>query len=219
MVFFIVITVALLLPSLSGVVLQGAGFEPVGNTDAIFGESPVVPSFDTQDMIVPSNIVLNMPDYGSERINPASDIHTIEVGFLDSQTVVRVTVSEDGLHDLCDLYTDFCTASGNPVRNARIDLRSGGAVIGMDIFIEALGGWQAVNLVVQIQPPDQLVFAGIDVDGVLYDFPPGELGNQLAEAQGFVNDFLRQAFLQADGTVYHVSAISSDDETLTVILR
>ena len=149
-------------------------------------------------------------------------LYTLEVGNdpAGAQAAV-VSFTEEGLQELCRQRTDICSGSNPRYRNARIDLRPGGAVVYADVSIPELGGVaQTAGVVLQLDASGrQFEMAGVDIGGTLYDVPPESFGATVSELQQVGNDVLNQLRLEAGGGQFALAQVSIDDTTLSITLR
>lgn len=213
----LILIVVFLLPLVPQLALQGAGFEPIGETDALFVATSVpVPTLaNVQSM--PSVIVIQAPDYGQQTIDTAQV--DVAIGDVGGVSTLQVSFTEADMLALCQSYSPLCTPAGSPVRNASFDFRPGGMVVNGDFFLEQVGIWQRAGVVLRVAGDNQLAFEGVDVNGQLFDVPPDELGGLVAEVQTTANDLLRQLTVQAGGANYALRELYIDDATLTMVMR
>ncbi len=218
-----VILAATLLPSLA---LQAAGFNPVGQTGQLFPTAaatllPVAAA----TPISAQDIILNAGQLGQQSLGGlAAPVDVVVGSMADAQTgmvdpVLQATFDENALLSLCYEYSMICNATGETVRNARFDLRSGGIIVTAEVLIPAAGVWQTIGVVLQQNGATQLDVMGVDVNGTLYSTPPGELSALVAEAETTVNAILRQLTAQAGGATYILSAMHFAEAQMTLILR
>lgn len=226
-VFIGLLTVAavatvLLLPSLPNIAAQLIGFTPRGNTDALFQEATPIPTIQLQNPVQPPQFTVDLGQYGQQNLSNDSTLYTLEVGSDQTGTQAAVvSFSEAGLQELCRQRTDVCSPANPRYRNARIDLRPGGAVIYADVTIPELGGIeQTAGVVLRLDGSgQQFEFAGVDVGGTLYDVPPESFGATVSDLERTGNDILNQLWLEAGGEQFVLSQVSIDDTTLTLTLR
>ncbi len=221
------ILVVVYLPRLS---LQAAGFQPSGDTAAVFQSAPPasMPEIVVIATLQPSEIVVSAGDLGDRALNVPPSAVQIESGQMvasnDGSTpqidVLRVTVDENGMLDICRQYSPICTPTGDSrLRNVMFDLRPGGAVINGEFYIPQLSSWQAVGLVMRLTVQNRLQVMGVDVNGTLYNAPPGDMSQMVQEAETRANDLIQQLALQAGGARYTLRSLSIDDATLTMLLE
>jgi hypothetical protein len=60
---------------------------------------------------------------------------------------------------------------------------------------------------------------GVDVSGVLYNTPPGEMSELVQEAETRANELIQQLAVQAGGSSYALQSMSIDETALTMILQ
>jgi hypothetical protein len=210
-----------LLPRLPEITLQIAGFQPEGQTDAIFANVTPIPTIEVQNPTVPSEAIIDLGSYGTETLNPSRYDYTLTVGSgASGGQLAGLTFTETSLMALCAQRTTVCSGTGGVYRNGRIDLRSGGAVIYADVFVAQLGSWQNLGVVMRTDSTNrQIEVMGVDLNGTLYAAPPTELGSLVRDIAQTGNDILRQLALEANGERYNLSEIRIDDTTLTMIMR
>lgn len=218
------IGLVLLLPALPGLALQAAGFQATGQTDSVFVAATPAPTVIVQNPARPTQVILEFGTYGSEALPPTLYDYSIAVGNDPTGgTVATLTVDEATLMALCVDRLDICEPFGNgQIRNARIDLRPGGAVITADVFVSQLASWQNLGAVLRLDNTGrQLVFAGIDLGGTLYSAPPAGMGldNIGVEIERTANDILRQLVLNTGDGRYNLSRIQIDDASLLLVLN
>lgn len=217
------------LPNLT---LQAAGFQPAGDTNAVLQEAPpvVMPEVVVVATIPPSEIVVSAGDLGERTLDVPAGAVQIESGQLVSAAgesgettapdVLRVTVDENGMLDICRQYSPICGPSGDPrLRNVMFDLRPGGAVVNGEFFIPQLNAWQPAGVVMRLTSANRLEVMGVDVGGTLYSAPPGEMSQLVQEAEIRANELLQQLALNAGGSRYALQTVSIDEGTLTMLLQ
>ena len=213
------------LPSLS---LQAAGFQPEGDTASVFQAAPpvILPDVVVIATIPPSEIVVSAGDLGDRTLDVPAGAVQIEAGQVASASdgaptdVLRVTVDENGMLDICRQYSPICTPTGDSrMRNVMFDLRPGGAVVNGEFYIPQLSTWQPAGVVMRLTPANRLEVMGVDVGGNLYSAPPGEMSQLVQEAETRANDLLQQLALNAGGSRYVLQTVSIDEGTLTMLLQ
>jgi hypothetical protein len=218
-----VVLAAALLPTLA---LQAAGFNPVGQTGQLFPTAaatllPVAAA----TPIAAQNIILNAGQLGQQSLSGLSaPIEIVAGSMADAQTgmvdpVLQATFDENALLSLCYEYSAICNATGDAVRNARFDVRSGGVIVTAEVLIPGAGVWQNIGVVLRQSGATQLDVMGVDVNGTLYNTPPGELSALVAEAETTVNAILRQLTAQTGDTTYSLSEMHFAEGQVTLILR
>lgn len=215
----------IVLKLLPNAAMQAAGFQPAGDTDGIFNQ-PVAPTpvIIGQATIAAPAIVVDAGQYGQHSL---SDFDTGGVEIMTGSTtgdamqpdIVRATVNESGLLDICRRYTVLCSPAGEPVRNVTFDLRPGGLIVNGEFWIPQAGIWQQAGVVLRLTGSNTLEAAGVDVNGTLFTTPPGELSDLVNQAALTVSDLLRQLALETGGTRYTLREIYIDDRVMTLILR
>lgn len=205
-----------LLPRLPEIMLQIGGFQPEGETDAVFANVTPIPTIQVENPVAVSQAIIDLGNYGSETLNPSRYEYTLAVG----GQLATLTFTETSLMALCAQRTTVCSGSGGVYRNGRIDLRPQGAVIYADVYVAQLGSWQNLGVVMRLDSTNrQLQVVGVDLNGTLYAAPPTDLGSVVKDIEQTGNDILRQLALEADDKRYLLSEIGIDDTTLTLIMR
>jgi hypothetical protein len=216
------VSLVLLLPNLPDMAAQLIGFTPRGNTNEVFQAATPVPTIELQNIVQPQQFTVDLGQYGEQTLPNDTGLYTLQVG--NDQTGTQAAVvsfSEAGLQELCRQRTELCGPNNPRYRNARIDLRPGGAVIYADVSIPELGGIeQMAGVVLRLDASGQrFEFAGVDLGGTLYDVPPDSLGTSVSELEHTGNDILSQLILEVSGDQFVLSQVSVDDTTLTVTMR
>lgn len=218
----------LIINYLPNLTLQAAGFQPSGDTNAVLQEvQPVVlPEIIVIATIPPSEIVVSAGDLGERTLDIPAGAVQIESGQLADAAdsgqadVLRVTVDENGMLDICRQYSPICNSSGDSrLRNVMFDLRPGGAVVNGEFYITQLSAWQPAGVVMRLTSANRLEVMGVDINGTLYSAPPGEMSQLVQEAETRANDLLQQLALNAGGSRYALQTVSIDDGTLTMLLQ
>lgn len=225
----VAVGVFLVVTYLPNIALQAAGFQAAGNTDAVFQAPPAATPLPIVVVatIPPSEVVISAGDLGERTLDVPPGAVQIESGQVAasgdsavSQDVLRVTVDEAGMLDICRQYSPICTPSGDSrLRNVMFDLRPGGAVVNGDFYLAQLGSWQTAGVVMRLNAANRLEVIGVDVGGMLYSAPPGEMSDLVQEAETRANELLQQLAVQTGGTRYAVRSITIDDGTLTMIMQ
>jgi hypothetical protein len=209
-----------LLPRLPEIVLQIGGFQPEGETDAVFANVTPIPTIQIENPVVPSQALIDLGSYGSEPLNPSRYEYMLNVGEVSGGQLATLTFTETSLMALCAQRTTVCSGTGGVYRNGRIDLRPQGAVIYADVYVAQLGSWQNLGVVMRLDSTNrQLQVIGVDLNGTLFSAPPTELGTIVRDIEQTGNDILRQVALEANNERYLLSEIRIDDTTLTLIMR
>jgi hypothetical protein len=164
----IAIGVFLVINYLPSLTLQAAGFQPAGDTSSVFQAVPTVsvPEVVVIATIAPSEIVVSAGDLGERTLNVPAGAVQIESGQLASSSdtgtsseanVLRVTVDEHGMLDICRQYSPICTPSGDSrLRNVMFDLRPGGAVVNGEFYIPQVSSWQTAGVVMRLTEQNRL---------------------------------------------------------------
>lgn len=201
-----------------------AGFTPEGDTDQVFNVTPL-PTIYVQNPSQPAQVTVNMGEYGQQTFNNDSpQLYNFTLGSsVSGESLAVAAFTEAGLNELCRQRSTICSPNSNDprLRNARIDLRPGGAVVYADVSIPQLGGIeQTAGVVLRWDAAARrAVFAGVDLNGTLYGSPPQGLGDTINEIEQRTNDLIQQLSVDAGGGVYSLSEVRVDDTSLTLILR
>jgi hypothetical protein len=216
-----IIAFVVLMPTLPNLAAQLVGFTARGSTEALFQATPV-PTIELQNSVQPPQFTVDLGQYGSQTLSNDSGLYDVQVGSDSSggQAAV-VSFSEAGLQELCRQRSDVCGPNNPRFRNAQIDLRPGGAVVYADVVIPQLGNVeQRAGAVLRLDASAQrFEFAGVDINGTIYDVPPEQFGETVVEMERAGNEILDQLRLEASGGQYTLSQVSIDDDQLTVLLR
>ncbi len=220
----VVIAGVLLLPQIA---VRMAGLTPQGDTDQVFVATPL-PTVQIENATEPAQVTVNLGEFGQQTFsNDSPQLYSFTVGSsVGGNPMAVATFTEQGLNDLCRQRSTICSASSTDARfrNARIDLRSGGAVVYADVSIAQLGGiQQTVGVVLRWDASARrAVFVGIDYAGSLYSTPPqglGDMSDTISEIEQRTNELIQQLSVDAGGGVYTLSDVRVDDTSLTLILR
>lgn len=211
----------LLMPSLPNIAAQLVGFTARGSTDTLFQATPI-PTIALQNAVQPQQFTVDLGQYGEQTLSGDSGLYDLQVGSDPAgNPAAVVSFSEAGLQELCRQRSAICGPNNPRYRNAQIDLRPGGAVIYADVAIPELGSIeQRAGVVLRLDASGQrFEFAGVDINGTIYDVPPEQLGATAADIGRAGNDILSQLRLDAGGGQYALAQVSINDDTLTVLLR
>lgn len=216
-----VVAGAILITQLPGLVLATSGFAPRGDTNQTFiGNSAAAAPIQLENPAPASDAVISLPQLGTQALPPNPALYQVETGTNNGTEAARVTLTESGLMDLCRQRSTFCSTGNDQVRNLRLDLRPGGAIIYGDFFVPQVGIWQSGGLVLRLDSSrTQLEIVGVDIGGKLYSVPTSPLGEQITQAAREANILLRQAVLEAAGSSYGLAEMRIDDTTLTFLMR
>ncbi len=206
---------------LPGIVLQLSGFQARGNTNELFSDITQAPTVEITNLQpTPAQVVIELGAYGTEPLNTNLYDYSLTTGSSASgQQVAVVSFDEPGLQEICRQRSTICGPGNSTFRNARVDLRPGGAVVYGEVFVPQVGIWQNVGVVMQLTGNHRIVVAGVDVGGALYSAPPNEFSGTIDEVERVANEVLQQLVLDAGGARYNLSQVQIDDSTLTLILR
>jgi hypothetical protein len=133
-------------------------------------------------------------------------------------SVAQLTLDEANLTALCHERTDLCSTGNDQIRNARIDLRPGGAVIYADMYIPQISTWQNLGAVVQINDQHAEI-VGVDINGTLYSPTDSHVSGAMSDLERIANTIITQVALNAAGSRYTLDTIYIDDQSLSLILR
>jgi len=210
----LVVLALLILPALPEIALRVAGFDRRGTVDTIFQPDASPPDLNNLTT-VSGPAVLELGPYGSVAVSQ----YNLMTG-TDGQgaSVARLTLDEASMTTLCNEYTDVCSTGNSQLRNARIDLRPGGAIIYADMYVPQIATWQNLGAVVQVDG-NQATVVGIDVNGTLYSSAENAVGGLIMDLEHIANNILTQVALNAAGSRYTLDTIYVNDQELTLILR
>jgi hypothetical protein len=214
------ISALLLAPTLlPRVGLQVAGFQEAGNTGSVFTQAQPIPTVQIQNAVSPPQVVVNAGTHGTFNVDTSSMDAVVGESAAGNQ-IATVTFDESQLLDLCRQRTVICGEGDGRIRGATIDLRPGGAIINGEFNIPQLGLWQRAGIVLRLNSAAaQFDVIGVDVNGVLYSVPPGELSEAVSRIARTGNEILREVVVSAGGATLQLSQIYADDHYLTLILR
>jgi hypothetical protein len=214
---FALVAVVLLLivpTAVQDTALQSAGFEPLGDTDEVFNStSQPPPQLETVEEAAPPEVVIQAGSYGEQTIDNTGT-YDVQVGTINGQSAMQMTFNEQDLLNLCQQYSESCTATGERIRNVHFDLRPGGMVVYGDVYIAQVSLWQTVGVVMRFTADNRLAVNGVDINGQLYAAPPNEIGGTITEIETIANDVLQQLTVQAGMETYALQSIYSDDNVL-----
>jgi hypothetical protein len=215
------VVVILLVAFLPDITLRLNGFSPVGQTERIFQEVEPAPTIVVNNPVTPPDVVVDLGQYGSQEIPPATSDYTVVTGSTDTgASVAMVSFHEAALLNLCRERSEICRNENPQYQNVRIDLRPGGAVVYGDVTVPNLGIQQTAGVVLRLDGTGrQFEVAGVDIGGALYDTPPGDMSALADDLQRIGNDVLNQLSIQAGGSQYRLSQVQVDDTTLTLVLQ
>jgi hypothetical protein len=210
----VAVVLLLVVPAIPDTVLQSAGFEPLGDTDSVFNStSQPPPVLETVEEAAPPAVVIQAGSYGEQTIDNTGT-YDVQVGTINGQSAMQMSFNEQDLLNLCQQYSDSCSANGERIRNVRFDLRPGGMVVYGDVYIAQVSLWQTVGVVMRFTADNRLAVNGVDINGQLYAAPPNEIGGTITEIETIANDVLQQLTVQAGMETYALQSIYSDDNSL-----
>jgi len=210
----------LFLPQIVGMV---TGLKPEGKTEAIFAAVTPQPTIALQNPTALPQITMNLGNYGQQTINADPQLYNFSVGTgANGQTTTTAVFTEDGLMQLCFQRSTVCGPNSTDprFRNARIDLRPGGAIIYADVTLPNSTVTVPAGIVVRWDTPSRkVVFTGIDLAGQLYTSPPQNLADTIASVEQQMNDLIQQAAVNIGSGHYTISDVMITDTNATLILR
>ena len=209
---------------LPNIISSLTGLTPRGDTAEVFDDVTPQPTLVLQNPTDVPQVTVDLGSFGEQRLDTNPELYNFTVGTgTGGQPSAVATFTEAGLMDLCHQRSTFCSPdTADPrFRNARIDLRPGGAVIYVDATLPQLGNiLLSAGVVLRWDAPSRrVVFAGLDIGGSLYTSPPQSLADAIATVEEQMNDLIQQVAVQIGGGRYSVSEVIVDDTTLTLILR
>ncbi len=213
----------LLLPQ---IIASVTGLTPRGDTAEIFAEVTPQPTIVLQNTAEPAQITVDLGRYGGQQTlsNNAPQLYNFTVGTgAGGQQMATASFTEAGLMDLCRQRSTICSASSTDprFRNARIDLRPGGAVVYLDVTLPQLGGFALpAGVVLQWDAPTRrVIVTGVDIAGTLYAPNQQSFSDLVTTVQNQMNEMVQQVSVSMGGGRYSVAEVSIDDDTLTLVLR
>jgi hypothetical protein len=201
-----------------------AGLTPVGDTAEVFAEVAPQPTLVLQNPTEVEQVTVDLGSFGQQTLDTDPQLYNFTVGTgAGGQQEAMASFTEAGLMDICYARSTFCSAnSSDPrFRNARIDLRPGGAVVYVDT---TLPQFQNIPIPAGVvlrwdAPTRRVVVEGVDIGGQVYTSVQQSLSDLIATVEGQMNDLIQQVAVQASGGRYSVSDVIVDDTTLTLVLR
>jgi hypothetical protein len=205
---------------LSGV----AGLTPVGDTAQVFAEVTPQPTLALQDVTGVAQVTVDLGSLGRETLANDPQLYNFTVGTsAGGQQTAIVSFTEAGLMEICQQRTTFCgpNSSDPRFRNARIDLRPGGAVVYVDTTLPQFGNIPIpAGVVLRWDAPSRrVVVEGVDIFGQVYTGVQQSLTDLIALGEGRMNELIQEIAVQTGGGRYGVSEVIVDDTTLTLVLR
>lgn len=206
---------------LSGMV----GLTPKGDTAQVFAEVTPQPTLVLENPTDVGRVTVDLGSLGQQTVDTDPQLYNFTVGTSASsgQQAAVASFTEAGLMEICRQRTTFCGPdSTDPrFRNARIDLRPGGAVVYVDTTLPQLGNVPLpAGVVLRWDAPSRrVVVEGVDIGGQVYTGLQQSLTELIALVEGRVNELIQQAAVQTSGGRYGVSEVIIDDTTLTLVLR
>ncbi len=210
--------VLIVVPRLPELALRAAGFTQMGSTSNVFTNRPVQPSVTLNNTVTVPDARLNLGSLGEQSVSAVGA--NAVVGESSIGRAAAVTLTEANLMDLCRQRSAICAGGNGQYRNARIDLRPGGAVIYGDIYIPDIGLWQSLGVVAQVDASGrQIQVLGVEVGGQLYSLPAGTITKRVNDLVTQVNTALMQFSLDTGGGQYGLFTLEVTDDALTVVLH
>ena len=211
----------LLLPQIIGRI---TGLTPQGKTEAIFAQVTPEPTVVLQNPTALPQITVDLGSFGQQTLNSDPQLYHFTVGTgANGQPTTTANFTEAGLMQLCYQRSTVCGPNSTDprFRNARIDLRPGGAIIYADVTTPQTGNlvFPAGVVVRWDEPSRKVVFTGVDMAGQLYTTPPQNLADTISSVEQQMNDLIQQAAVEVGGGHYTVSDVIITDTTATLILR
>ncbi|MBZ0295873.1 MAG: hypothetical protein K8L99_25160 [Anaerolineae bacterium] len=205
---------------LPGIILQFTGFQSQGSTEAIFETITPEPTVVVENpQPTPAGAVVNLGQYGTETLNNRLYDYTIVTGSTSSgQQLATLTFDENSLETICQQRSDICGPNNPRFRNAVIDLKPGGAIVNGEVYVQQVGIWQRVGIVMRLTN-NQLTIAGVDVGGTLYTVPPNEFSDLISEVERVGNEAIQQLAVEAGGTSYTLVQIQVTETALTLVMQ
>jgi hypothetical protein len=197
---------------------QAMGFTARGSTADVFADVTPAPIVEIYDAVQPEQVTVDLSGVGSQTVSGDSAAYQIASGYdAANAPTTLVYVDEAGLYaEICLRAPTACNGTNAQYRISRVDFQPGGAIIYADV---SLGGLtQRVGAVVLITASNFQV-VGVDVNGMLFSDPPGELAGLVNELEQRGNQVLRDFTLTANGMVYSLSEVIIDHTTMTLVLR
>lgn len=222
-ILFAVVLVAgfLFLPQIIGAV---TGLTPQGDTADFFAQMTPQPTVVLQNPTPLPQITVDLGQYGQGTLNSSPTLYDFTLGTgAGGGQVGTAYFTEAGLMDICYQRSTVCSPSSTDprIRNARIDLRPGGAVVYMDTTLPQLGSvpLPAGVILRWDSPTHRVVVSGVDIGGQMYSVPPQSVSDLVSSVEQQMNDLVSQFAVQMGGSTYSVSDVSVTDTSLTVILH
>ncbi|MEO8395411.1 MAG: hypothetical protein ABI700_20625 [Chloroflexota bacterium] len=210
----------LFLPQIIG---RLTGLTPQGKTEAIFADVTPQPTVVLQNPTEIPQITIDLGGYGQQELDTDPQLYHFTLGTgTNGQATMTMTFTEPGLMQLCFQRSTVCGSNSSDPRfkNARIDLRPGGAVVNADVTLPNSTVALPAGVVVRWDSATRkIVFAGVDIGGTLYTTPPQSLADVIASVEQQMNDLIQQVAVDASGGRYTVSEVIITDTTATLILR
>lgn len=216
-------------PQLTALVVGAAGLEAQGETDAIFetvAAAPTTTPVPLQNATRPQQVTVDLGSYGGQQaINPNTVQADVQVGSdaTTGQQTAVVRFTEAALLDLCRQQSTFCNNSDPQFQNVMFDLRPGGVIVYADVNVPTDLGIPVndrVGLVLRLDNTGRrFAFAGVDLNGLLFDVPRDQFGDIITQYEQAGNDLLSQMTVDAGGGSLDLDSVQIDDTTLTLVLR
>lgn len=206
-----VVAFIVLLPLLPGFVMGTLGFRPLGQTAQVFSQP-----------VAPPQIQVNSASAGAVDVNTGVfgtiSLENAQSATVDGRESTIVRLTETQLNAMC-LRTVICsTTPTQPIYNASIDLRPGGAVVRGMVYISQVGIYQEAGLAIRFDGLRASI-SGVDYNGTLYSLPESGLGISIPELQQRVEQGLREVTASLGGDRMTLTGMYADDSSLTLVFR
>jgi hypothetical protein len=229
LLIFAVVMVGLaviLWPRLPNIIASVAGLAELGRTEDLFAQVTPVPSVALENAEVPDQVVVDMGNYGGEqRFTTDNGLYEVVVGsdVSSGAETALVTFDEPGLLALCQQRSPICNNTDSRFQNISFDLRPGGVMIYADANLQQQIGFnlqQRLGLALRLDASrTQFEFAGIDVNGQLYNITLPEFADEIARLERDGNALMHDVSVNAGDGQFNLSEVIADDTTLTLVLR
>lgn len=217
-----VIAVIILLPSLPQVIAPLAGLSPQGSTEQVFENATPFPTVVVQNAVEPPQVVIGLGEYGAHTLTTDTSYYDVAVGQSETGTsLATMTFTESSLLAACFDYSDICGTSNPMYQNTTIDLRPNGAIIYTDATLNfGVTTQRRVGVVLRLDPSRrQFEFAGVDLDGMLFDVPPGDISQVISDIENAGNDLLTRLTFNGGAAQMQLYEVQVTDDTLTLVLQ
>lgn len=221
-----VVLAVILWPRLPNIMASVVGLSEVGRTQDLFAQATPVPAVALENAEVPDQVVVDMGNYGGEqRLTTDNGLYEVVVGsdVSSGADTALVTFDEAGLLAVCQQRSPICNNTDSRFQNISFDLQPGGIVIYADANLQQQVGFnlqQRLGLALRLDASrTQFEFAGIDVNGQLYNINLPEFADEIARLERDGNALMHDVSVSAGDGQYSLSEVIADDTTLTLVLR